>query len=497
MRLSDIKGIVLDKEQLKKYLENLASDHTLKAKSNKETYPVPEMEENFEYITKTYELLNSHLKLGITIHQAGEWLLDNYYVIEETAKEVRKNLTLKKYTNFVGISTGKYQGYARIYILAEEIVSFTDGILKAKDLEEYLISYQNKKTLNMEEIWDINLFFKIALIERIKDICTKIYASQMQKIKVESIIERLVENKSKEELKFKVPSHEYIKKVQAYSENKYTFIEYMSYRLKQYGKKAIPYLNILDEEISKQGLNLQEVIKKEHFDIALKKVSIGNSIKSIHALQRMNFLEIFEKINGVEEVLKQDPAGIYEKMDYKTKEYYRNRVKEIAKKTKISEIYIAKKIVELANLEKQEPKKGHIGYYLIQNGEEKLYNSLELKAEDLDTKIKKRTNLYIYGTILLSIIISIGIGYLFYAVSKNVILSIIQATLILIPLSEIIIKIMQNILGKIVKPKLIPKMDLSQGIGRENATMVVIPTIIESRRKGKKTCRKVRSILFG
>ena len=38
----------------------------------------------------------------------------------------------------------------------------------------------------------------------------KIYTSQMQKIKVESIIERLVENKSKEELKFKLPSFEYL-----------------------------------------------------------------------------------------------------------------------------------------------------------------------------------------------------------------------------------------------------------------------------------------------
>ncbi len=383
MKLSNINGIVLDKEQLKKYLENLASDHTLKPKSDKETYPVPIMESNFEYITKTYELLNQHLKLGVNIHQAGEWLLDNYYIIEETVKEVRKNLSLKKYINFIGISSGKYKGYARVYVLASEIVSFTDGNFKAKDLEEYLKSYQNKKTLNMEEIWDINLFFKIALIERIKDVCTKIYASQMQKIKVESIIERLVENKAKEELKFKIPLHEYTKKIQTYSENKYTFIEYMSYKLKKYGKKGIPYLNILEEEINKQGLSLQEVIQKEHFDIALKKVAIGNSIKSIHALQRMNFVKVFENINGVEEILKTDPTGIYENMDYKTKEYYRGRVKEIAKKTKISEIYIAKKVVELASSNEKiisedyeekdkktdikDERKKHIGYYLIGN----------------------------------------------------------------------------------------------------------------------------------
>lgn len=96
----NIRGVLLNKEQLKSYLENLASDHTLKEKSDKETYPIPRLIDNFEYITKTYDMLNNHLKLGINVHQAGEWLLDNYYVIEETVKEVRKNLSLKKYVNF-------------------------------------------------------------------------------------------------------------------------------------------------------------------------------------------------------------------------------------------------------------------------------------------------------------------------------------------------------------------------------------------------------------
>lgn len=453
------------------------------------------MEKNFDYITKVYDMLNQHLKLGINIHQAGEWLLDNYYVIEETASEVRKNLKLKKYVNFIGISSGKYKGYARSYVLASEIVNFTDGNFKAKDLEEYLRSYQNKKTLNMEEIWDINLFFKIALIERIKDICMKIYASQMQKIKVESIIERLVENKSKDELKFKIPARGYTKQIQTYSENKYTFIEYMSYRLKQYGKKAIPYLNILEEEINKQGLSLQEVIKKEHFDIALKKVSIGNAIKSIHSLQRMNFLDIFEKINGVEEILKQDPSRTYPNMNYKTKEYYRNTIKEIANKTKISELYIAKKAIEQAENGEKGSKESHIGYYLISDGIQSLYNALGLKRKESKIQIRNRINLYIYGTTILSIILSIFAGYLTYKYSKNISLGIIEGILIFIPITEIVIKIVQNILGKIVKPKLIPKMDLSKGIGKENETMVAITTIVEDRQKSTRTCRKIRGIL--
>ena len=180
----------------------------------------------------------------------------------------------------------------------------------------------------------------------------------MQKVKVESIIERLVENKPKSELKF-------VSLSKTHGENSYTFIEYMSYKLKKYGKKGIAYLNILEEEIEKQGLVLSEVIRKEHFDVALKKALIGNAIRSIHALQRMNFSEIFENINGVEEILKNDPSRVYDKMDYNTKENYRNVIKEIADKTKISEIYIAKKAINLAKREEKGTKYNHIGYYLL------------------------------------------------------------------------------------------------------------------------------------
>ena len=53
-------------------------------------------------------------------------------------------------------------------------------------------------------------------------------------------------------------------------------------------------------------------------------------------------------------------------MDYKTKDYYRNEIKKISEETKISEIYIANKILEIATKSK-ENKKRHIGYYLISN----------------------------------------------------------------------------------------------------------------------------------
>ena len=486
-KILNIKGAVLDKIGLEKYLEKLASDHILKEKSDKNTYPIPRMMENFEIITEVYNLLNEQIKLKIPIHPAGEWLLDNYYIIEETVKGIGKELTLKKYRNFLGVANGNNYGFARIYVLASEIVSYTDSKIDGKLLTDLLKAYQEKKKLNMEEIWNIGIFLQIAIIENIRNICERIYSAGLQKYRVENIIERLIENKTKDELRFNKLG-EYKLKVKEYGEMKYPFIEYMSYKLRQFGKKAYPFLNILEEEVNKMGVDISDVIKKEHFDIAVKKVSIGNSIISIKNIQRINFIDIFEEINQVDDILNEDPANVYDGMDYKTKIYYRNKIQEISKKTKISEIYIARKCLELA--EEKQGKKAHIGYYLIDNGKQELLESLlgrKIKFLSNDQKITR----YITIKIIISLILASLLGMYMYTQTANILLSIITAILLYLPIEIIFMQILEYILGKVIKPKLIPKMDLQNGVPKEDATFVVIPTIITKEEKLKEMMKKL------
>ena len=119
----NIKGTVLDRYQLEQYLEKIASDHILTEKSAKDTYPIPRLKENFFVIKEIYKLLNEQIKQGIPIHPAGEWILDNLYVIEEIVKNISKELTLKKYTDFLGLANGRFKGFARVYVLATEMVA--------------------------------------------------------------------------------------------------------------------------------------------------------------------------------------------------------------------------------------------------------------------------------------------------------------------------------------------------------------------------------------
>ncbi len=581
-KILKIDGTLLNQVQLENYLQKIASNHNLVNNSKKETYPIPHLIESYEVIKTVYNLLNEHLKIGISIHPAGEWLLDNFYIIEETVKQIQKELTLKKYVNFLGIGNGKYKGgisihpagewlldnfyiieetvkqiqkeltlkkyvnflgigngkykgYARIYVLASEIVAYTDNKIERRDLEDYLKSYQSKKTLSMEEIWNIGVFLQIAIIENIREISEKIYNSQIQKYKAENIVERLIENKSKSEQNFTNFNNK-LNKIDVIKDMKYPFIEYMSYILRRYGKKGYSYLKALEETVEMTGTTIQEVTKKEHFDIAVTKVLIGNSITSIRNIQRINFLEIFEQINGVEEILKQDPADVYSKMDNNTKECYRNKIKEISKKTKISEIYIeqingveeilkqdpadvyskmdnntkecyrnkikeiskktkiseiyiAKKILEIAKNKKEGSKQYHIGYYLIGEGIDELYEKLNFKKKKLSKNLKAK--LFAIVNIVLTLLISVSISAILNVNIQKLSIFIIGIVIFLLPSSEIATQIIQYILNKIVKPKMIPKIDFTKGIDIENSCMVIIPTILKSREKVKELSRKL------
>lgn len=446
----NLKGITLDKEQLQNYMEKIAINYEITKNSNMETYPINRLLDNYNYIQTTYNTLNENIKENITIYPAGEWLLDNFYIIEEAVKTIKNDLTRKKYKSFPGSGTGAYQGFARIYVLASEIVAYTDSKIDEEILKSSLLAYERRKTLSMEEIWNLPIFLNLAIIENVREVCEKIMVSQIQKYKVEEIVERLVDKKES--------SKQQYRKIKAntkmYKNSSFPFIEYMSYKLKKYGKTGNAYLNILEEQVNKLGLTVSEVIRKEHFDIAIQKVLIGNSITSIRKINRINFLSLFEEINGVEDILRKDPADVYKKMDYKTKECYRNKIKKLSQQTNMSEIYITQKVLELAQKAKQ-PKKKHIGYYLIDRGENLLNNKLGIKKK---RKTQKPTA-YIAGIYVFTAIFSIILGiYIFNKINLPV--AILVGIISVVPISEIYIQTLNYILGKIVKPKILPKLSL-------------------------------------
>ena len=482
----NISGTLLEEKQLLKHIENIANNHNIKVFSDKNTYPIYHLNQDYKFILETYQILNEHIKLGIKIHSAGEWILDNFYIIEEIVKTVKKELPLKKYCKMIGIANGSYEGFARSYVLAEEIVSYTDSRLDADIIYKCLDAYQTNKMLSIDEIENFGVFLKISIIHKIKDICEKIFSSEMQRFKAESIIERVIENKKPNEQKFG-------KNLKTYNnfedELKYPFIEYMSYKLKKYGKESIAYQEILEEEISKLGLNSFDVVQKEHLYIANLKMTMGNCIRSLKDIGRINFWELLGKINGTETVLSKDPEGTYLYMDQESKNYYKKIIEKLSKRTKISEIYISEKIIELCK-EQTDLRKRHVGYYLIDEGYIELINKL-LNKKIIKKSLKYRTRLYISSFFAISLFIDFWFSILIYIKYLNMCLTFGFSVLSFIPISEIVIRTINYGLSKLKKPTFIPKLDFEKSIPPDKKTFVIIPTILNSQDKVKEMINKL------
>ncbi len=485
----NIKGTNLEKEQLQKYLQQMAEEQIISKNSETLTYPIEKLKINYRNILKTYEILNEHLKLGIKIHSAGEWLLDNFYIIEESIKNIEKNINLKKYVKLPGLSNGKYKGFARIYVLASEIAAFSGDKIDEEKIIDALQSYQTRKILSMEEIWNIGLFIQIAIIQTIADISEKIYFSQIQKYKVENIFERLIEAKTNKEQRFrkKFKNNNSLK----IKDINYSFIEYMLYKLRRIGKRGNQYIEILEKQVNKLGFKTDEIVKKEHLYVATLKIKIGSCITSIKDINRINFQKVFEKTNKTEELLNEDPCKVFKKMTEETKEVYREKIKEISNKLKISEIYITEEILKLSNRYKdeknvKEKRKSHVGYYLIDDGKNELMEELTEKRIKKKHKLNPKT--YINGIIFISLFIDL---FFVWNLKMPALVSLITAILIYIPIYEIVIKIINYIMCKIIKPIKIPKIDYENGIDDENKTMVVIPTVIDTKEKIIKMFKKM------
>ncbi len=66
-----------------------------------------------------------------------------------------------------------------------------------------------------------------------------------------------------------------------------------------------------------------------------------------------------------------------------------------------------------------------------------------------------------------------------------------QFIVFLIPSSEIIVSILNWSLNNLTKPDFIPKLQFGNGIAEESSTVVVIPTLIGSKKRAKELVKEM------
>lgn len=225
---------------------------------------------------------------------ASEWLLDNYYVIRQTLQQIKGDLPVGFYKQLPILSSSPFKDLPRIYAIARAVISYQHLLLDLNDLQIILIHFQERIPLKMSEIWALPIFLRYCLIEYLA-------------LAVVSTIHPL----TPPNLPAKIPQ--------------------------------LPGI--------RDPLQINETATSE----STNNDNVANSIIGLRVISEQNWSDFFESVSCLEQILQQDPAGIYPLMDFKTRDMYRKEIESLSFATGRDENELAEITLNLAKSHVSDP----------------------------------------------------------------------------------------------------------------------------------------------
>ena len=478
--------------QMGQYGRYLARTHVLSDRTEKDRL-LSRLADNESVIRKVYDILASAVRTESRITPAAEWLLDNFYLIEEQIQIAKNHLPERYSTELPRLASGPMAGMPRVYALAFEVVSHGDGHIDANSLAHFISSYQEESVLTLGELWAIPIMLRLALIENLRRVSVRLAVSRAHHELAEAWVQKFIDTAENDPgnliLQVADLARSHPPMVSA-------FVAELTRRLQS--QKAILALPLtwISQRLSESGMTIEQLVMLETQRQAADQVSISNSIGSIRLLSAMDWHEFVESLSVVERILRTDPTAVYPKMDFTSRDHYRHEIEEIAKKSPFTEAEIAQRAIDLTQKAFDEPgakkRAGHVGYYLIDQGRPELEKSVQMKKTRLEKWMGSRicSPLFAYLgsfsvlTLLLSGLMVYGAG------TGNVPVWLWTLTVVctLLASSQLALAVVNWFSAFPSHSDPLPKMDFSKGIPEGYETLVVVPSMLINEKQVEALC---------
>jgi hypothetical protein len=227
---------------------------------------------------------------------------------------------------------------------------------------------------------------------------------------------------------------------------------------------------------------------RDHSDEA--DIRVQNLFSGFRDLGNIDWSSVLEPLIVFDATLRRDPTGAYSKMDFETRDLYRNRLAFLAHHSDCTELQVAERALDLAIRASHQPYKdprirercSHIGYYLVNHGSSALAERINFHAP-LSHRIRSaiRANaddVYITGIELITIFfIALMLFPLLptYPVFPGLAITFV---LMIMPVMQCAVELMNSSITAIFEAEALPKLDFGPGIPPECATLVAVPTLL-------------------
>ena len=468
--------------QMVEHGRTLAGMHRLDDKRAPERL-LTRLSENEKILLDARDMLIGAVKASRRIAPAGEWVLDNFYLIDEQIRTARRLLPKGYAKGLPQLKIGPSRGLPRVYDIALETISHGDGRVDPERLENFVAAYQTVTVLQLGELWAIPIMLRLALLENLRRVAARIAVDRANRNRAVYWADKLSETAEKDPKSLILTVADMAR---SHPPMVSSFVAELAHRLERHGAALALPLTWIEQQLSESFLTINQLVQSENRQQAADQLSISNSIGSLRFLGAMDWRRFVEALSAVEQTLRQDPAGIHDRMDFTTRDRYRHVVENIAKKSRLSEREVALETLGLARQgaveRKDDERKSHVGFYLIDSGRHRLERCARTHATAMDIlrRAGRRFPLPLY----------LGTIFLFTAILAAGLLTQIRSCgmdgplfwffcILFIPAASHLAIALANLLATcLVVPHQLPRMDFSEGIPAEFSTLVVVPTML-------------------
>ena len=476
-----LRAELFNTDQLEQHGRYLAQTHKIRIGKGPDRL-LKRLAENEKILFEARNLLAESVKEDTLITPAGEWLLDNFYLIEDHIRTGKRHLPKGYSETLPGLTNGVSAGLPRVYDIALDLISHSDGRIDAESLNSFIRSYQEVTKLKLGELWAIPIMLRLALIENLRRVAARIAIDRVNRNIANYWATQMKETSEKDPKSLILVIADMARSVPPMESS---FVAEMIRQLMWQGPALALPLTWMEQRLSESGLTTSELVTIENQKQAADQVSISNSIGSLRFLGSMEWREFVEEMSVVEQTLRKDISGIYPAMDFATRDRYRHVVERISRYSKFSELEVASIAVQLSV---QFAGKGfdkrisHVGYFLVGEGLEETERRTGQRLpvlQELKRTVKKFPVTFYAGSItLVTLCLSWYLLLHGHGSVSNIWLLSVAALLAVLVSSHFAMALVNWVTTGLFKPELLPRMDFSEGISSEHKTLVIVPTML-------------------
>ncbi|GLK89369.1 glycoside hydrolase family 94 protein [Pseudomonas turukhanskensis] len=481
-----LRAELFSTEQMANHGLQLASDHTLAKGTSADTL-LARLTENEALLARSVALLNEVPPATRRATPAAEWLLDNFYLVEEQIRTARKHLPRGYSRELPRLASGPSKGLPRVYDIALETISHGDGRVDSESLTRFLQAYQSVEPLTLGELWAIPIMLRLALIDNLRRVASRVMANWADRNLANDWADRLSETV---ELDAKSVVLTVADMARSQPPMTSSFVAELARRLQGQSAALILPLNWIEQVLAEGGLNIERLVQLDAQQQAAEQVSVGNSIRSLRVLAATDWRGFVERLSRVEEVLCGDPAGVYASMDFATRDHYRHVIERVAKHSGQREEHVARTALALAQASPADVAdpgvKAHVGFYLVDRGRALLERQLGARSTFREgwQRLLQRAPLTFFLTpvVVLSVLFAWPFLHTAHLAGLGGVGLWLLGTAALVMTSRLAIGLVNWLVTLTVAPDVLPRMDYSEGIADHARTLVVVPTLMGSAR---------------